>query len=282
MENIIPVKALFEKYLTWCKAHRAPRSLEWYDGHLKNFLAFLKDNSSLPATDLKPFHIVEWIDSHPTWGDTYRGGAIVAVKRVYNWAEELGYLDLNPIKKLKKPQSKRRENPMSPVDFQRLMRCLGSDDPFGDFLKFIWHTGCRPQEARHIEPRHINLERQCIILPKEEAKGKRKPRVIHLNDVAFEIIQRLMDTPHKVFRNARGEPWTKYAVCNRMHRLSKLIDKKLAAYDARHGFATRKLIAGHGHLTIAALMGHTDGSMIAKVYSHIDKDDDHLKKALVN
>ncbi len=56
----------------------------------------------------------------------------------------------------------------------------------------------------------------------------------------------------------------------------------MICYAARHGFATRKLIQGHGHLTIAALMGHADGSMIAKVYSHIDKDDAHLKRALID
>jgi hypothetical protein len=29
-------------------------------------------------------------------------------------------------------------------------------------------------------------------------------------------------------------------------------------------------------------MGHSDGSMVAQVYSHIDKDDAHLKRALID
>lgn len=56
----------------------------------------------------------------------------------------------------------------------------------------------------------------------------------------------------------------------------------MACYDARHGFATRKLIQGHDHLTVAAIMGHRDGSMLAKVYSHVDKDTEHLKRALAD
>ena len=51
---------------------------------------------------------------------------------------------------------------------------------------------------------------------------------------------------------------------------------------ARHGFATRKLIQRHGHLTIAVLMGHSDDSMIAKVYGHLDKNTEFLKKVLVD
>ena len=31
---------------------------------------------------------------------------------------------------------------------------------------------------------------------------------------------------------------------------------------------------------IAELMGHRDGTMLAKVYAHLDRNDAHLKKAL--
>ena len=53
-----------------------------------------------------------------------------------------------------------------------------------------------------------------------------------------------------------------------------------AMHVARHGFATRKLVQGHDHLTVAELMGHRDGTMLAKVYGHLDRNTDHLKKAL--
>lgn len=275
---------LCAKYLSWCAKHRSPRSVEWYEGHIKGFLQFLGDESGAPAEQLKPYNIVEWIDSHPKWGDTYKGGAIVAIKRVYNWADELGYITLNPIKKLKKPTAKRRDNHMTPQDYANILAKLPVGDPFRDFLTFMWLTGCRPQEARHIEPRHVFLDRGCIVIPKEEAKGKRRARIIHLQGESLAILQRLSErgTYSKVFLNARKQPWTKYAICNRMHRLSALTGRKLAAYDTRHGFATRKLLQGHDHLIVAAIMGHANGSMLATVYSHVDKDEAHLKQALVD
>ncbi len=282
MEDAITVNSLVSKYLAWCEKHRAPRSYEWYEGHLRGFIRHLGENANMAIGNLKPYHIVEWIDSHPKWGDTYKGSAIVAVKRVYNWADELGYIDFNPIKKLKKPQAKRRENHMTPEDFKNILGHLDEGDPFRDILTFMWFTGCRPQEARHIEPRHVYLDRGCVIIPKEEAKGKRKARIIHLQGEAFEIVRKWMAKPsrNKLFRNARSDAWSKYAICNRMHRLSVKTGRKLCAYDARHGFATRKLKQGHDHLTIAAIMGHTNGSMLATVYSHIDTDGEFLKKAL--
>ena len=39
---------------------------------------------------------------------------------------------------------------------------------------------------------------------------------------------------------------------------------------------------GHDHLTVAELMGHCDGTMLAKVYGHLDRDVAHLKKALAD
>lgn len=284
MENTITFKQLVIKYLDWCSKHRSARSYEWYNGHLSGFLRHLGDNSNIPAADLKPFHIVEWVDSHPKWGDTYRGGAIIAVKRVYNWAEELGYIEASPIKKLKKPTAKRRDNHMRPEDYQNILRHLRDGDPFKDLLNFVWSTGCRPQEVRHIEHRHVDIENERIVFPPHESKGKRISRVIYLQGAALEIIKRqiMLYADGKLFRNNRGRAWTKYALCNRMHRLSKTTGRRMAMYDARHGFATRKLIQGHDHLTVAALMGHTDGSMLAKVYSHIDKDTAHLKRALAD
>lgn len=281
MENTITVHDLCKKYLAWCATHRSPRSLEWYEGHINGFLQYI-NNTTLLAIDLKPYNVIEWVDSRSTWGDTYKGGAIIAIKRVYNWANEMGYLETNPIAKLKKPTAKRREIYMKPDDYQQILGLIDATDPFRDFFIFVWSTGARPQEARAIEPRHVDLQNERIVFPKEESKGKRKSRVIYLHGEALEIIKRLMAEGREghLFLNNRGTPWTKYAVCNRFCRLSKILGKRMFCYAARHGYGTRKLIQGHDHLTVAALMGHTDGSMLAKIYSHLDKDIAHLKRAL--
>lgn len=275
---------LSRKYLEWCKNHRSIRTTEWYTNYLKMFLTY-PGIAETPADQLKPYQVQEWIDSHgERWGDTYRGGAVITVKRVYHWADELGYMTENPVKKMKKPPAQRRKSYMKPEDYDAILNKMDDGDPFRDLLIFVWNVGCRPQEVRHIEHRHVNLEKGYILFPKEESKGKRQPRRILLNEIALEILKRHMEKNKegKIFRNKRGTPWTKYAICNRMQRLSTMTGIKLCMYDARHGYATRKLKAKHGHLEIAATMGHTDGSMIAKVYSHIDEDVEHLRTILVD
>lgn len=270
------------KFLNWCAAHQEPRTHEWYANYVYHYLEHLGDKAKLPAMDMKPYQVEEWVDGQPTWGDNYSRGAVVAINRVYNWGERRGYVTHNPIKTTHKPPAQRRNIYLKAPDYDKILGLLPSNDPFRDLLIFVWTVGCRPQEVRHIEYRHLHLDGGYILFPKEESKGKKQPRKIILNDVAMDIIKKNIGdrTEGKVFLNTRGNPWTKYSICNRMYRLSQQTGTRMFMYGVRHSWATRKLKAGHGHLQIAACMGHTDGSMLSKVYSHIDEDNEHLRTVL--
>jgi integrase len=215
------VPEIFDKYLDWCQRHRASRTFDWYRDHIQSFLDSLPGAATMPVPDLKPFHVIKWVDKHPDWSPTYRRGAIIALQRPFNWAEELGYVAISPIKKIKKPQAQRRENPVSPENFNAIMAHYSEGDRFHDLLLFAWHSGCRPQEVRQIEARHVRVDAECGVIPREEAKGKRRDRVIHLHGPALEIIKRLLVTrpEGKLFVNEDGRPWKRFAIANRFDRL---------------------------------------------------------------
>lgn len=281
---MIAFNELTRKFLNWSKIHQEPRSTEWYDGYIRQYLVYLSDKADIDANLMKPFHLEEWVDSHTTWSNNYKRGAVVAINRVYNWAVKSGYIDNNPIKTAHKPSAERRKIYMKPEDYIEILSHINVADPFRDLVNFMWITGVRPQEARLIEPRHVNIEKGYVLFPKEEAKGKRYPRKIVLNDEGLNIIKKHMGnrTEGKVFLNTRKGEWSKYAVCNRFHRLSEKMGRRMIAYAARHGYGTRKLKAGHNHMAIAATMGHRDGSMLATIYSHVEEDDEHLRTVLAD
>ncbi len=79
-----------------------------------------------------------------------------------------------------------------------------------------------------------------------------------------------------------GRLRTKCAAHNRIHRLWCGSGKEQKATTHPHGLATRELVQGHDHPTVAELMGHRDGTMPAKVYGHLDRDTAHLKRALAD
>jgi integrase len=216
----LSVPELLDKFLDWTQKHKAKRTYEWYRDHLQSFLDHL-GSRPIAAADLKPFHVVEWADAHPGWSPAYRRGAITAVQRPLNWAEELGYISSSPIKRIKKPQPQRRDNHITPEGFAELIGNYPERDPFRELLTFAWYTGCRPQEAIHLEARHTDLAAERLVLPKEEAKGKRRGRVILLHGPALEIVRRLVVTnpSGKLFRNVDGKQWKRFAIANRFDRL---------------------------------------------------------------
>jgi integrase len=126
------------------------------------------------------------------------------------------------------------------------------------------------------------MEKHCVTCPAAEAKGKKRLRIIYLTPRAETIIRRLLGLrPHGLlFLNSQGRPWNCYSMNCRFLRLKKHLGVKYAAYSLRHGFATRKLEDGLDHITVAALMGHADGNMLARVYSHIGERHEHLREQL--
>jgi site-specific recombinase XerD len=84
----------------------------------------------------------------------------------------------------------------------------------------------------------------------------------------------------KLFRNRRGQPWKNYAICNRFSRLKEKLGRQFALYDLGHSFATRLLTHGSDPMSVAALLGHVDGTMLCKNYEHISSDAEHLRRQL--
>lgn len=63
------------------------------------------------------------------------------------------------------------------------------------------------------------------------------------------------------------------------YKLARQHGKKYCLYHFRHSWATRALQRGLDPLTVAILMGHSDPSMLAKVYQHVAHDPVYMRTA---
>ena len=277
------VADILDSFLGFCQKNRAEATYIWYRDFIQMFISFTPEPATLTVADLKPFHIAEWCDSNAHWKANPRRAAITSITRAFNWAEKMGYVERNPIRNIERPQAEPREEFLTVQQWESIRDHYAEGDPFRVLLTYFWETGCRPFEARKLEAKHIDLERYVCVIPRSQAKGKKRPRVVYLNAAAVGILTPLIAANPKgpVFRNADGNPWTSAAINSRFKRLKKHFDdKKFCAVIFRHGFAHRKLASGHDHLTVGELMGHCDSSMIATVYGHISQATDHLKQAV--
>ncbi|MEZ6063746.1 MAG: site-specific integrase [Planctomycetaceae bacterium] len=278
-EQLATVAQLFDTYLEWCLTRRSQGTYRNNRLYLRSFIKCV--GTRLAIAKLRPHHVTKWMDDHPDWSDTTRNDAISIAQRPFNWAVRQGRLDRNPIACLEdKPPRQRREVVYTPDQWQQVMARI-RDEQFRNLMAFLWETGCRPQEARLLEARHVDLRNGVAVFPPSEAKGKKHPRVLFLNDTALELVRPLCtaNPTGSVFLNTRGRPWTKDAVKCRLNRLKKKVGMPvLCAYGIRHSFATEGLKNGVDSISLAALMGHSDVSMIARTYQHLARHPDFLRE----
>lgn len=277
----IQVSEVLDAFLAWCQQHRASRTYDWHKSRCDGFWQFLKSKNLnfLTVDELKPFHLDDWIAEHPTWNPGMRRGAMLSVQRAFNWAVKRGTIPSSPIAHLEKPPQGKRENVITPEMFRTICGHV-KDAAFRDLITVAWEVGCRPQEILQVEARHHDNRRW--VFPANESKGKKRIRVVYLTDAAEAITKRhAQQFPSgPIFRSRTGKPWKRFAINCRFCRLAKKIGRKFALVDFRHSFVTRLLKEGVDPITIAALCGHADLSMIAKVYAHVQQDPEHLVKAL--
>lgn len=258
--------AMIDVFLDWCKKNRSQGTYEIYLHHLQTFCDHI---GSITVGELKPKHVTAWLDKS-TWSDSTKSGAAQTVRTAFRWLRREGYIPVNPVAEAKGPSKKSREVILTKEQFDAILKRSRPD--FQRLLKVIRHTGCRPQEAVAIEARHVDLDNRRIVFPPSEAKGKKHPRVIYLDDTATRIILELCERHPEgpILRNAHGKPWRRNMVRQRFLRLRKWVGGNYCAYHLRHTFATDAL-QKLDPITVATLMGHSDASTLARNYQHLAK-----------
>lgn len=264
---------VLNRYLGWCKDNRSEATFDKTRRHLKRFAHHI--GPQLRISQLKKRHVQEWIDrDYVGKSSTYQNTAITAVVTALNWALELDYIDQNPVAGIKKPKRRVREFYLPPEKWNEIVESI-RDQEFRDYFVFMVLAGTRPQETRKIEARHYDQPNSRIIFGREEAKGKKRPRTIYLDDTAQEIVERLVKQHSNgaIFRNTKGRPWTKNSINCRFRRLKKKFDlPEICAYSLRHSFSHWKLVSGVEPHFVSKLLGHTDGRMLETRYGHVEKN----------
>ena len=263
------VAAILNEFLAWTKENRKPKTYEWYRGYLKRFHKFIGVN--LLVSNLKPLHVDRWIRADDIESNNNKRGAARAVKRAMAWALEMGMIKIDPLATMKMAPYERGERCLTEAEFKDFLAKVDQQD-FRDYLTFMWEVGCRPQEIRAIETKHIDEGR--IFLPLVDSKGNKRNRVIYLNNAATTIVERLrVDNDGPLFRNMNsGKAWTDCAIRYRFRKMGESAIGRVL----RHTWITRALKSGIDTTTVAVLAGHKNTTMVQQNYQHLALDHDYL------
>jgi len=268
------VETLVNRFLLAQKCQLAPKTWEFYRLYLRKFA---KSYGHLTVNLVTPTLAAEWMARHyGHLSPSSRFNAGRSLTRLFHWAVAERLISEYPLKGFRKPSPTRRESLITPRQYAALLHASHNNSILAA-VKFLYHTGCRPQEMRAVRAEWVRGRK--IVMPVTESKGRKKNRVIYLDDMALRLVKRASPRG-PIFRTPTGKAWT----ANNLILAIKKVRKRakvpnVVAYTFRHSFITRQLEKGTDVATVAALAGNTP-AMIWKHYSHVAENEKRLLAAL--
>ncbi|MGJ5040640.1 tyrosine-type recombinase/integrase [Bradyrhizobium sp. HKCCYLRH1062] len=209
-----------------------------------------------------------------------RGGAGTATRTVgllggiLTYAVEAGIIESNPAHGIRKPKDNMRTRRLTEAEYRTLgemLRAAGHDEKYAttvDIIRQIALTGCRRSEIINLKWSEVDTETSCLRLA--DSKEGASIRPIGLPVVEFMEARRKQKVGSYVFPgsgddNAFGSFPNHW---EQLFRKSSLPD--VTPHVLRHSFASVANDLGFTEVTIAALVGHSKGSVTSKYIHSLD------------
>lgn len=251
---------------------------------------------STRARSINAFHVLAWMKAPKQIGKNKRpwsiarqrdGGQII--KRVFRWAINKGLFPSSDVLNLRLEQPDPRDALISYETHKRLIeetRKLKQSRPFGLVLIALWNSGARPIQIRNVTAWNVSPEGDWIFT-KHKSKRKTNKNLIVRPSPCLATLTKILIAKRpagNLFLTSQGKPWTKDGIARRLTRMKESlgIDEPFTAYSYRHTYTTDALLAGVDLIQVAALLGHSNPAMVAKVYGHVGKHGQPLRAAAAN
>jgi len=182
----LTVAELGQQFLDHAKVHTKPKSYEFYCYFV---VPFVERFGSAQAADFSPLAFTRWLDEHQGWKGARRN-AIVAVKRLFNWAVENRLLTDNPLKLVKRPPKKKRNRVMDPAEREFLYKVIG-DKQFRDYCFALLETGARPMEVASVTAAHVSRDGGKWVFDEHKTDHTGEARVVYLTPPVQELTKKL-------------------------------------------------------------------------------------------
>ncbi len=266
----ITVADLAGLWLDDCARRLAETTVDTYRKHIDSFVAA---SGGLQVRDLKPFHIQNWLAGTP-FGQSTRHLAITVVKCLVQWGEEQGYLDSNPIRRLKRPGITRRA-PITVDEAGAVMACV--PPRIRTALQILLAMGIRPGELCSLEAWRIDVPgRQATV------RGKRGERTVPISDAALGLLEPLLSEHPEgpLLWSARGRLTVgalERCLDRARPRACKILGRgpdgcdHVTPHCFRGLFSTEALRRGVDSALVSQLLGHSDPSILMKHYASPDR-----------
>lgn len=193
---------------------------------------------------------------------------------IFSYAVRTGLRTDNPVRGIERPADKRRTVFLTMEEYRTLGAALKASDAEGEnplatnAVRLLALTGCRRGEITGLQWSEVDAERQQLRLGATKEGYSVRP----LGRAAIDVLEGLPRHAKSDLVLPSGENGRPYVglpkAWERIAARAKL--KGVTLHTLRHSFATTANDLGLSEPTIAALLGHSRGSVTSRYVHHID------------
>lgn len=281
-----------EKWLEVSKASKSLNTKEMYKRILKLHIDVLKYKklSDITRSDIQ-LQINKCIEM-PRTCELIK----ITVDQVMESAVDDGLITKNPCRNITLPVYKSEEKrPLTEIEKTALKNAVLTAEE-NAFINILYGAGLRPQELYALTINDIDFKRKEIHVNKAlEFKGQTpsvkgtktgNKRTVQVSSNTINIIKEFINFKSSIilFSNEEGQYMKRGAYYRLFERITKkmketVVDSAicdnsfqgLTQYTFRHNYCTELYYSGISLKEAQRLMGHSDYSMIMKVYAHLDE-----------
>lgn len=248
----------------------------------------LEQIGDMKLKQVKPLHCQNVINLQAGNSKAYINQVYQILNFIFRTAVDNELILKNPAEKITKPAgTKNNRRSITEKERHHLLKVCETDKRFVLFLLMIY-CGCRPSEAREVKGMDISIMEGQPVLHIRGTKTANADRFVPIPDVLYQRIKNAPKFEYLCTTNG-GKKLTQSAYSKLRDRLyremnismgCKLYRNELVPpfplaqdfvpYNLRHTYCTDLQKAGVDIRTAQYLMGHSDISLTANIYTHAD------------
>lgn len=304
------VKKWTEEWLkTYIEPNVSDATLYAYENRIKNYITPAIGNMRL--IDVKPIHLTRILNSAAGYSRDHIKKIRYTLVQIFTKAQRNKLILNNPAEDLDIPKSENNTRRSITDTERKYILKTAETHTSGLWIKLMLYCGLRPQETAALQGRHLDLKNGNLIIEKAlkrhdntigNTKSRSSERTVPIPDILLSELKKLKTEPYEyVFKNQNGSHMTTSGMRTRWRSFKRAMNiemgcktfknavvppyrvaEDLVPYCLRHTYCTDLQDAGVPINIAKELMGHSDISITAKIYTHHSETSYNNAKNLIN
>ena len=263
-ENIT-LKALYDEF----KAIKYPTLIKHTEDTYKSVWKYFKPLEREKVKDIRTNHIQKLVDDCPH-GRRTKALIKQLAKMILDYALQHDIVNKNYAIFVVLPKAeKSKGDRFSDIEVVKIEKGYEKGTPFSDLVMVFIYTGFRIGELLGIFKINVDIENMLIVGGIKTDAGK--DRTVPIHPKIQDIIREWYNNNTDYLYSIRGKhPSTDSIRDNYYKALEQIGVRRLTPHKCRHTFGSILHNSGVDPKTIQELIGHSDYSMTANIYTHPD------------